>query len=170
MRVAGFPPIIGKQPRVLILGSMPSEASLNAHQYYAHPRNAFWPIMGQLFEFDPGEPYQQRCQYLIQQHIAVWDVIASCTRQGSMDSAIESKSIQTNDFFHLLGYYPTIRYIFFNGGKAEQEFKRRVLADLKNAVPRLAYKLLPSTSPANARLSQQQKLSHWIAVKCALAG
>jgi len=161
MRKNGFSPIIGNKPRVLILGSMPSEKSLAEQQYYAHPRNAFWPIMAKLFDFEPTLVYSARARQLIRHHVAVWDVIAACKRNGSLDSAIESDSIEPNDFIRLFSQYPTIEYILFNGAKAAQEYKRRVLPQAQQKYPELEYQLLPSTSPANAGMSYQQKIAKW---------
>ncbi len=96
--VHSFPPIARADARVLILGSMPSEASLAAGQYYGHPRNAFWPILAELLGFDHRIPYDQRVQAVLQARVAVWDVLASCVRPGSADADIDAESILVNDF------------------------------------------------------------------------
>ncbi|MFY0663504.1 MAG: DNA-deoxyinosine glycosylase [Natronospirillum sp.] len=164
--VHSFPPIEPPQARVLILGSMPGVASLNAHQYYAHPRNAFWPIMSALFGAGPDLPYDERVAVLQAHGIAVWDVLASCERPGSLDAAITKTSMVPNNFEDFLAHHPQVRHIFFNGGTAEQSFRRQVLPKLD--ADRLVLQRLPSTSPAHAALSLTQKLAAWSAVKVAL--
>lgn len=159
-----FPPVIGAQPALLILGSMPSERSLELGQYYGHPRNAFWPIMGALLGFDPAIDYDHRCAALAHQGIALWDVIRRCRREGSLDASIERDSIEANDFAALLERHPGIRCIAFNGAMAEQSFRRLVLPELlqqpqhKGKIQRLR---LPSSSPAHASLSLTDKITVW---------
>ncbi len=157
----GFPPIIDNNPTVLILGSMPGIKSLQEQQYYAHPRNAFWPIMSALFDIKLHLPYQQRCQILCQQGIAVWDVLKSCQRKGSLDSAIENESIEANDFNQLLTDYTSIKHIYFNGGASEQLFKRHVLKTLQKSAAIKTMLKLPSTSPAHAAMTLEQKTQVW---------
>ncbi len=155
-----FAPIAAKDAQILILGSMPGIKSLQEQQYYAHPRNAFWPIMAQLFDFDLNLDYTVRCQKLLEQKVAVWDVLKSCQRQGSLDQHIEPDSIVPNDFNSFLKQHNQIQYIFFNGGKAEQVFKRHVLPTLK-LEQALTFQLLPSTSPAHAAKSFDEKCQLW---------
>jgi len=157
----GFPPIIADDPKVLILGSMPSEASLEQGQYYAHPRNAFWHIMGSLFRFNAEASYAERKALLIKNRVALWDVLQECKRDGSLDSSIITSSIKTNDFLHLLASYPTIQLIVFNGTTAEKVFKKRVLPGLKTQLKRIRMIRLPSTSPAMAALTREQKMEKW---------
>lgn len=157
-----FPPIVGNGPRVLILGSMPGVASLKAQQYYAHPRNAFWPIMAELFDIDRDAAYKQRCLQLARMGVAVWDVLQTCHRPGSLDQHIDPETIEANNFAGFLHQHRTIQTIFFNGGKAEQVFRRYVLPDLASA-PRLIK--LPSTSPAHAALRFEQKREAWQIIK-----
>jgi TDG/mug DNA glycosylase family protein len=157
-RCSSFPPILGALPRVLILGSMPGAASLAAGQYYAHPRNAFWPILGELLGFAPTAPYDERVAALQAHGIAVWDVLQTCIRPGSLDAAIERDSEVANDLPGLLAAQPGIATICFNGGAAAATFRRHVPAactDGRRLVP------LPSTSPANASWSFARKLSAW---------
>ncbi|RRQ27681.1 DNA-deoxyinosine glycosylase [Rhodococcus sp. Eu-32] len=158
--VHSFPPIIDRSAHTLILGSMPGVASLTANQYYAHPRNAFWPIMGDLFEAGPSVPYEERTTVLQSHGIAVWDVLKLCTRLGSLDSAIEESSIVVNDIDTLIREHPTIERIFFNGAKAEASFLRYVTTPQSP----IALVRLPSTSPAHASMTYERKLDAWRAV------
>lgn len=158
--IQSFPPIEDTAARVLILGSMPGKESLRAGQYYAHGRNAFWAIMGDLVGAGPGLPYASRVRILKSCGIAVWDVLASCTRDSSLDSDIDQASIVTNDFESFFLTHPDITDVFFNGAMAEKYFHGRGLS-----LPRpLRFHRLPSTSPANAAMSYDQKLSAWAAV------
>lgn len=154
----GFAPVAGSDARVLILGSMPGDVSLQQQQYYAHPRNAFWKIMARLLGFDVEADYHARTQALLQHRIALWDVLQACERRGSLDSAIVGSSIVSNDFGGFFAQHPAIDRVFFNGRKAETEFRRRVM-------PTLQYELrcqrLPSTSPAMAGMTFEQKLEAW---------
>ena len=141
--------------KLLIVGSMPGIASLQQQQYYAHPRNAFWPIMQHIFGWSEMT-YTERCQALVNEKIALWDVLRHCRRQGSLDSAIERDTIAINDFNALFKFAPNITTICTNGGKANQLFKRHVqLAD------HISIEALPSTSPAYAAMSFDNKLAHW---------
>lgn len=158
-RVQSFPPIADAGARILILGSMPGQESLRANQYYAHPRNAFWPIMGELAGAMPALPYEQRTLKLRAAGIALWDVLASCTRPGSLDSDIAPDSIHPNDFAAFFGTHPHISRVYFNGTMAEQSFRKHVLPQLGHLTLRL--QRLPSTSPANASLRLEQKLEAW---------
>ena len=157
--VQSFPPIEDGGARLLILGSMPGKESLRAGQYYAHPRNAFWPIMGELAGADPVLPYPARVAALQAAGIALWDVLASCTRAGSLDSAINAASIVPNDFAAFFSAHPGITWVFFNGAMAEKVFHQRVRDSLEASA--LRYQRLPSTSPANAGMSYAQKLEVW---------
>jgi hypoxanthine-DNA glycosylase len=140
---------------------MPGAASLQAHEYYANPRNAFWSISEALFGIDRNTPYPARVLALTSAGIAIWDVLKACRRKGSLDSAIERASIVTNDFSGLLSQHYGIQRIYFNGGTARQLYERHVLPTLskdQQLIPRLT---LPSSSPANARLSLQEKTCAW---------
>lgn len=156
-----FPPIIGDRPRLLILGSMPGEASLRLGQYYGHGRNAFWPIVSTLLALPTDADYPARTRVLQANGIALWDVIAACTRKGSLDSNIQPSSIRVNDFAALFAAHPSIRCIAFNGGTAEREFQRRVLPTLSPAQQSIERIRLPSTSPAHAGMSFDAKLAAW---------
>ncbi len=158
---SGFSPIEDHHARILILGSMPSIKSLEQQQYYAHPRNAFWPIMSELFHIDKVLPYEKRCKILIKNHIAVWDAIKTCQRQGSLDQSIDSTSMIANDFNVFFQTHPNIEHILFNGTKAEQVFNRHVLPILTTQQANIARLRLPSTSPAHAAMKFEQKLQSW---------
>jgi len=158
-RVRSFRPIAGRNARILILGSMPGRASLAAGQYYAHRQNAFWRIVCRLLGIDPASPYEARVRALRASRIAVWDVLHSCVRPGSLDSSIEEEA--ANDFNAFFGRHPGIAQVFFNGAKAEASFRRHVLAGIR---VQLRYKRLPSTSPAHASLSFAHKLKAWRAI------
>jgi hypoxanthine-DNA glycosylase len=157
--IQSFPPVVGKNARLLILGSIPGKASLEANEYYAHPRNQFWRIMAELLDTGPLITYPGKTQALLDARIALWDVMKSCYRPGSLDAAIDKKSIVVNDFKGFLLDHPQIKQIFFNGTSADQAFRRLVLPDLNKPMPHL--QRLPSTSPAHATLSFQQKLIEW---------
>jgi TDG/mug DNA glycosylase family protein len=162
-----FPPIESRAARVLVLGSMPGAASLLAGRYYAYPHNAFWPIMGELFGAGPDVDYRKRIPILKRTGMALWDVMASCVREGSLDTAIDEASIVPNDFPAFFDAHPRVKHVFFNGAKAENCFHRYVLPQLGDR--RLHFARLPSTSPAHASLSLPQKLEAWRVVADALA-
>ena len=158
MNCIGFPPSIDDACHTLILGSMPGVTSLEQQQYYAHPQNRFWPLMARLLE-EPAVPlvYQERLQMLLRHHIALWDSLDTCDRDGSLDSAIKNE--QGNDFTALLAKYPKIETICFNGGKSAQAFKRynKTLLSRRD----IAFYALPSTSPANARWRLEMLAAKW---------
>ncbi|MDH5479386.1 MAG: DNA-deoxyinosine glycosylase [Nitrosomonas sp.] len=155
-----FKPIADSKAKILILGSMPGEASLLANQYYAHPRNAFWRIMAELLKFDPAVSYEEKIQALHATHIALWDVLQSCKRKGSLDTMIETRTQTTNDFQSFLHTHNKITHIFFNGSKAEACFKQFVQKKLDLESIKLAK--LPSTSPAHATISFDHKREIWL--------
>lgn len=157
--VSSFAPIEGESARVLILGSIPGAASLAANEYYAHPQNTFWKVMASVLGFAATADYAQRTEALKQYHIAVWDVLESCTRPGSMDANIDMETAKANDIRALLLRQPNIRCICFNGSMAEKIFKKRILSTLDN-MP-INYIRLPSTSPAHATLSFHEKVAAW---------
>ena len=157
-----FPPIATPDAHVLILGSMPGQASLAASQYYAHPRNAFWPLMATLLGFDAALDYPARTRALTAAGVAVWDVLHSCHRPGSLDSSIDAESLVVNDLAGFLARHRAIEHIFFNGSAAEKLFRKHVGTD--PGIARLRLTRLPSTSPAHAALSFAQKLVAWRAI------
>jgi len=169
-RVEGFPPIARRDARVLVLGSMPSVASLAAAQYYGHPRNGFWPLMGALFGFEPEAPYAERCARLQAARVAVWDVLQACERPGSLDSAIRRASERPNDLRGFLRAHPDIAAVFLNGRKAEEAWRRHVARPAREASESLPpAAVLPSTSPAMAALDLAAKRERWRAVAVAAA-
>jgi hypoxanthine-DNA glycosylase len=164
--LCSFPPIESKSARVLVLGSMPGAASLQAGRYYAYPHNAFWPIMGELFGAGPAVAYERRIFLLKRAGLALWDVMASCIREGSLDSDIDEDSIVPNDFHAFYNTHPRVTHVFFNGAKAEACFHRYVRPQLSDRG--LTFTRLPSTSPAHASLSMEKKLRAWRVVARAL--
>lgn len=151
-----FPPIAAPAARILILGSMPGTASLEAGQYYAHPMNAFWRIMGDLFGAGRDVPYEKRTRILQDQGIAVWDVLQSCTRPGSLDQNIRDEV--PNDFARFFADHPALVRIGLNGGKAATSFRRHAARVCPEHV-RVTH--LPSTSPAHAARTYSEKLALW---------
>jgi len=149
----GMPPVVAHHTRLVVLGSFPGIASLQAGQYYAHPRNHFWPILSALWDADlRALPYAQRIDFMRQQGLGLWDVYASCRREGSLDSAIQDA--QLNDLGSLLRHAPQLQAIAHNGGESARAM--RITRALGVPVWRL-----PSTSPANASWSFERKLAAW---------
>ena len=159
--ISCFPPIADKHARVLILGSMPGKESLRAQQYYAHPRNAFWMIMGDLFGAQPELAYGARIAILKTAGVAVWDVLASCTRASSLDADIDPTTLVVNDFAAFYRAHPRIAQVFLNGAMAEKFYLKHVSFA---ADPKLHFQRLPSSSPAHAGMPYAQKLQHWRAI------
>lgn len=158
--IHSFAPVASPEAHTLILGSIPGKASLLAGHYYAHPQNAFWKIITTLLGLPEGLPYDDRAALLASHGIALWDVLKSCTRASSLDSDIVEASIITNDFEAFCRSHPRLRRIFFNGARAEHAFRKYVLPHL-GSKEQLQLQRLPSTSPANARYSFQDKLEAW---------
>lgn len=161
-RIQSFQPVVGKDPRILILGSMPGQASLAAGQYYAHRQNSFWRIMAQLLQIAHDASYEKRIESIKNARIAVWDVLHSCVREGSLDARIEADTQITNDFRSFFRAHRQISHVFFNGAKAETCFRQHVLPQLDD-IP-LVFLRLPSTSPANAASTYAEKLDKWRAI------
>ncbi len=157
--VEGFLPIEDRHARILILGSMPGEASLAAREYYAHPQNTFWRILSLLLMFDRNAPYAIKITALKSARIAVWDVLKSCVRSGSADAMIERDTQMPNDFLTFFRTHRGITHVFFNGTAAAICFRRHALRE--TAAPSIRYGSLPSTSPANASRSFEEKLQAW---------
>ncbi len=149
----GLPPVMARQTRLLLLGSFPGAASLAAAQYYAHPRNQFWPLLSALWHEDlQALRYAQRLQRLREHGLGLWDVYAACRREGSLDSAI--RDARLNDLAGLRRRAPELRAVAHNGGESARAM--RITAKLGLPVHRL-----PSTSPANASWSFERKLAAW---------
>lgn len=161
----GFPPLLGRRPRVLVLGTLPSQKSLQKQQYYGHPQNAFWPIMGSLFGAGPDLPYAERVAVVTRARVAVWDVLGSSVRPGSMDADIDIGSATPNDFTALLSSNPDIELVCFNGQAAARLFLRLVAPSLETRSNTPDYRTLPSTSPAYASMSFTDKLDRWRIVR-----
>ncbi len=160
-----FGAVIDSKISVLVLGSMPGNKSLEASQYYAHPRNALWPILADIIGFEVSLPYEERLNILLNNHIGLWDVIAQCNRIGSLDSNIVAETIECNDFNLVFRQCMRLEKILFNGKKAYELFHRLVLVKPETEQfiqdKQIDLILLPSTSPANAMLGYQQKLEVW---------
>ena len=154
-----FEPVADSNAEILILGSIPGQESLAAGQYYANRRNAFWKIIAGLLLFDHNASYETRLHQLKMARIALWDVVLSCSRTGSLDAKIDTNSITVNDFQGFFDRYQNIHAVFFNGAKAESVYRQLVLPAVKTAP--VSYRRLPSTSPAHAAFSYEQKLHAW---------
>jgi TDG/mug DNA glycosylase family protein len=159
-RVFSIEPIIGRNPRIIILGSMPGIISINAAQYYANPRNLFWTVLADLFSIDIDCSYESKVQQMEELPIILWDTLKACHREGSLDSKILSANIEANDIGALLKQFPTVQAIAFNGGASAKYFDRLVKPQLSKDLSVELFKM-PSTSPANAGMKQQQKLEIW---------
>jgi double-stranded uracil-DNA glycosylase len=140
---------------------MPGLVSLKASEYYAHPRNAFWLIMGELFGAGPSLPYEERVARILSADIALWDSVQACVRPGSMDKSITGEV--ANDFVAFFARYPGIGHVFFNGSKSETLFRRHALPALSG--DDRVYTRLPSTSPALAGMTLEAKLQAWSVVR-----
>ena len=165
-----FPPVVDAGTRILILGSMPGIASLDAQQYYAHPRNQFWRLMadigvgdigvGDIHGAGTGLSYPQRLQALLRHGLGLWDVLHSCVRGGSLDAAIEQRSAQPNDLLPLLRERPIMR-LCCNGATAYTALQRHLGSTLASEFPHIDIRRLPSTSPAHASVHYARKLAVW---------
>ena len=146
---------------MLVLGSMPGEASLRAGQYYAHPHNLFWKFIFACAGAEFSTDYAHRLEVLAGLRVALWDVLQQCRREGSLDASIEKDSEHPNDITGLLKKLPQVRKICFNGQKAFSSFKRHILKVAPDLEKRYQLVVLPSTSPANASQSWQSKFTRW---------
>ena len=157
-----FPPIADARARVLVLGTLPGEESLRRREYYAHPRNLFWPIVFALFDTTPAMDYAERLGFVAARRIALWDVCELAEREASADSAIRRE--RPNAIDRLLDTHPLIRAVAFNGSGAERLYDRHFTRRTE-----VAYLALPSTSPAHARMDFAAKLTRWTALRDALS-
>lgn len=153
--ISSFQPIIDKRSRIIILGSIPGVESLKLQEYYGNSRNHFWRIVYALYDQEPSEAYDERVQFLKDRKIALWDVISSCFREGSLDSNIKEERV--NNFKDLFVKYPNVDTIFFNGAKAFDTFKKLIGF---NEFVGMTYHKLTSSSPANTK-PYGEKLSQW---------
>lgn len=165
--VSGFEPIVGTQPHVLILGSMPGTQSLTDNQYYAHPRNAFWPIAEALFGVPADAPYLARCDALAASGVALWDVLAECVRAGSLDASISPDSVAINDFESFFSEHNGITRVLCNGAYAHKTYSRSVVPTLSPQFAALPVLKVPSTSPAFASMRVPEKIAAWRAAMTA---
>jgi hypoxanthine-DNA glycosylase len=156
-----FPPVVDAQARVLVLGTLPGEESLRRGEYYAHPRNLFWPIIFTLFGEPPASNYAERLAFLTAHRIAVWDVCEIGEREASADSAIRME--RPNAIGRLLDQHPLIRAVAFNGTTARRLYDRHFAR-----CEELTYLALPSTSPAHATIDFSAKLARWTALRLIL--
>jgi len=154
--IHSFEPVIDSECDILILGTMPGVQSLNKQQYYGNKQNAFWRITYRLFDEDMSDNYEERKSFLLRHHIALWDVLKACEREGSLDSDI--KNPIPNDFENLFKYHSLIKHVYFNGSHAQILFNRYVMKKID--VTDLEFIKLPSTSPANT-LKFEKKLEEW---------
>ncbi|WP_108125771.1 DNA-deoxyinosine glycosylase [Saccharospirillum mangrovi] len=168
--IHSFDPIEPASAKVLILGSMPGKASLRAQRYYAHPRNAFWPIMARLLGFAAELPYEQRVAAVQAAGVGLWDVLAACTRESSLDSDIIESSIVPNDFPAWFERHPHTKAVFCNGTKAYDSYRKHVIPRLAPSFAALPLTRLPSTSPAHASLTANAKFDTWSVVNNYLIG
>jgi hypoxanthine-DNA glycosylase len=160
MKSASFDAVTSAEARLLILGTLPSVKSLEMSEYYAHPRNCFWWIMGKLIGASPELAYADRLARLRMSGIALWDVCRSAERAGSSDAKIRMESIEPNDFRSFFTNHPRIELICFNGHPAEMLFRRKV-APLLAGMRTIPFRVLDSTSPACARVTREEKLARW---------
>ncbi len=152
-RISSFPPLIDAQSEILILGSIPGVKSLEKQQYYGHPQNKFWKIIFELLQEEFTEDYSKRVATIKKHHIALWDVIDSCERKGSLDSEIKNE--EANQIEELLEEHPNVKAIFCNGGKSYKNLLKLLGKDYKRPIF-----LLPSTSPLHT-VSFEKKLEEW---------
>ncbi|MBD8081281.1 DNA-deoxyinosine glycosylase [Chryseobacterium caseinilyticum] len=152
-RISSFPPIVDQESKILILGTVPGVKSLEKQEYYGHPQNKFWKIIFNLFREEFTENYVEKIAVLKKNKIALWDVIDTCERKGSLDSEIRNE--EANDIKDLLEKHPNIGVIFCNGGKSFKNLKK--ILDKNSEIP---IYLLPSTSPLYT-VSFERKLEDW---------
>jgi len=164
MQIRSFPPLGTPRATCLILGTMPGKMSLSAREYYAHPRNVFWDIMQQVYGIQRELPYGLRVKALEKKGVAVWDVLAACTRSSSLDSDIVAGSVVPNDFVPFFTTHPRIHIIYFNGNSSCRLFERHVVPLLPPRQRQIERVILPATSPAHARMTRAEKVRGWKAL------
>lgn len=153
----GLEPVAGLSPRILILGSFPSQKSLLHSEYYGNPQNHFWRIMEALFAIDIALPYAIRLELIRENHIALWDVVGSCLRPGSADARISHPHF--NDIAGFAASHPTLRLVVLNGSTAARFYTKM------GEIPKIPFLALPSTSPANTRYTLAEKTELWSVIK-----
>ncbi|WP_449537694.1 DNA-deoxyinosine glycosylase [Ferdinandcohnia sp. Marseille-Q9671] len=161
-KIIGLDPVVGEDPRVLILGSMPSEQSLRKQQYYGNNRNHFWKIMFLLFDHYEIEEYEDKIPFIKDKKIALWDVLYSCIREGSLD--VNIKEEEPNEIEAFVKKYPTLRLIACNGTKAYKSYQKYIGLD---RFPGIEVVKLPSTSPVPGKYNKtlEGKLEDWNVIK-----
>ena len=164
-RIVGFAPIAAPDARVLILGSLPSVKSIQKHEYYGNPQNTFWRVMGELFGAGPEFAYADRSEKLQCHGIAVWDVLHSSIRPGSMDAAIDLASAAPNDFQMFYDEHPLLELLCFNGKKAAELYQRLVAPQGISTINAVEFRTMPSTSPAYASIKFDEKVRRWSAIR-----
>lgn len=157
-RIQSFEPLLSPEPKILILGTMPSVKSLEQQEYYGNKQNVFWKIMFLLFDQPFSTSYADRVRLIQQHQLALWDVLQSCQRQGSLDSAIKEE--QPNDIKQLLQKYPSIHTLVFSSQKAEAYFKKYI-----GPIDSIKTITMPSPSGANARMTFEEKRKRWEVLK-----
>ncbi|MFN8255094.1 MAG: DNA-deoxyinosine glycosylase [Bacteroidales bacterium] len=158
MKVYSFPPVVSEKSLVLILGTMPGRASLQANEYYAHEQNAFWKILFLIFNQPFSKIYSEKTRLIINNSLSIWDTLKYCERPGSLDSSIKNEV--PNDINGLLNIYPGIRHVIFNGKQAEKFYHK-----YNNKNDKITLHTMPSTSPANAKISNADKIARWSIIK-----
>jgi TDG/mug DNA glycosylase family protein len=159
-RLTGLPPVVGSDTVVLVLGSFPSRLSLEKGEYFANPRNRFWPLVEALLGIGADLPYRERIRLLSEKGIALWDVTRECEREGSGDAAMKNETV--NDIPGFLHDRPSVSLVILNGGTAGRLFHRYFRRRIRSGIMVLA---LPSTSPANARLTLPRLIEAWGALR-----
>lgn len=155
----GFAAAARHDARVLVLGSLPGVQSIAAGEYYAHPRNAFWNIVEDLYAIGRAIPYATRIEQLNARGIALWDVLGASRRKGSLDAAIDAASAVPNDFAAFFASYPRVELVAFNGKTAARLYRQHVASRVSER--QAEFMTLPSTSPAHAAMSYAEKLKCW---------
>lgn len=162
---SSFAPFIDSESQVLILGTAPGELSLKQNQYYANPKNQFWYILEKAYDGEVGQTYEAKLTFLQNDHVALWDVLETFERKGSLDSSL--RQTKPNDFARFLQAYPSLRHIVFNGSKAQKLFRQLVQRNLGEAAQDVNYITLPSTSstPGKHVKTTDDKIEEWAVLK-----